>query len=100
MIECTTDGEKCGFQCTSYDGTSGKKIIIEEGENLWKAHDRLDEEGIWCDSCREDERPLRKGFHDMHGLGLGKKAFDKKNWKKFVEKVNCINDSCKEDGRC
>jgi len=82
---CTVDSELCGFKCTGYNGS-----------HIWeKLHQLVD--SIECDMCREHAKNLMSGLHDHINSGLGEKIFDEKNYNKFVNEVNCVYDSRKND---
>lgn len=86
--KCSIETERCGFSCTGYDGSHRWKIL----------HDTVDK--IECDTCREHAKSLMSGLHDHVNAGLGEKIFDLKNYKKFVDEVNCVYQSCVNEGRC
>ena len=88
MPECNLKNEVCGFRCTGYDG----KEVWKELHNLPKKID--------CESCSEHADSLFKGLHDSVNVGLGKKPFDAKNYKKFVDEVQCGYNSCVAKGNC
>ena len=90
---CSIESETCGFKCTAWDG------VLENGKSAWKEIDKVIE-SIPCDTCKEHAKPVMSGVHDLVNVGLGEKPFDEKNFKKFVNEVNCVYDKCKEDGRC
>ena len=88
MVECHISKETCGFRCTGYDG--GK---------VWsKLHAAVEE--IECEECQHHGRGLISGVHDLVNVGLGKTAYDKKNFAKFADEVACAYSKCKMDGRC
>lgn len=80
--------ERCGGQCTGYDGSE-----------IWKERKQANSK-ISCDICRDKAEKLEIFTHDIVNARLGKKIFDKKNWDDHVSIVNCVNDSCKKEGRC
>ena len=88
MTECQIVNEKCGGQCTGYDGSE-----------IWKEREQANAK-ISCDICRDKAEKLETFTHDIVNARLGKKIFNKKNWDEHVEIVNCVNDSCKKEGRC
>lgn len=57
------------------------------GPQYWEAFHKL-ANMIPCSICRNDAIPLEIFKHDIVNLSLGKKVFDKENWKKLVTKVN------------
>jgi len=80
--------ERCGGQCTGYDGAE-----------VWKEREQANSK-ITCDICRDKAEKLETFTHDIVNARLGKKIFDKNNWDEHVQIVNCVNDSCKKEGRC
>ena len=83
--------ETCGYSCTGFSG--------EVAHRVWKKlHDAVEE--IDCTSCRDHARLTMRGVHDLVNLGIGEKAFDKKNFNRFADEVKCVHDRCKADGRC
>ena len=88
MTECQISMERCGGQCTGYDGTQ-----------IWKERQQVNSK-ISCDACRDKAEKLEIFTHDIVNARLGKKIFNKKNWDEHVDIVNCVNDSCKKEGRC
>ncbi|MEE9215753.1 MAG: hypothetical protein V3U54_13440 [Thermodesulfobacteriota bacterium] len=88
MTECTISMERCGGQCTGYDGSA-----------VWKEREQANAK-ITCDNCRGKAEKLEVFTHDIVNGRIGKKIFDKKNWDEHVQIVNCVNDSCKKEGRC
>ena len=99
---CSIDKEICGFRCTSYDGSIGSDITIKKGSNAWDGLRKVVNDGVWCDSCRDDGLRKVNGLQDIVNLGIGEntKPFDAKNLKKFVDEVNCAYDTCKKRGNC
>jgi len=87
-MSCTIKDESCGVKCTGY-----------EGGEVWKKIDK-DVDSIPCDECKSHGKILVSGIRDVVSLGLGRKAHDPKNFDKFVKEVNCINNTCKKEGRC
>lgn len=74
--------EKCGFKCTGADFSHVWNIIHDpKGPILSK---------IDCESCNQHAQELFKFIHDMVNLGLGKKAFDIKNYNKILGQANCV----------
>ena len=93
MKSCSIESETCGFKCTEWDG------ILENGKSAWKEiHNIVD--SIPCESCREHAKPVMSGVHDFVNVGLGQKPHDDKNFKKFVNEINCVYDECVKSGRC
>ena len=87
-MDCDIKGEQCSFRCTGYVG--GKVW-----RDMESAIDRID-----CEECRDHGGQLLSGIHDVVNVGLGKPAFNKSNFRKFVSEVNCVYDKCLKDGRC
>jgi len=88
LTECTIAQEKCEGECTGYDGSG-----------VWEKRKQVNST-IECDRCRDKAEKLETFTHDIVNGRLGKKIFDKKNWDDHVDIVNCVNDSCKKEGRC
>ena len=100
MKSCSIDSETCGFQCTEYDGTVAQDIKIKKGSNMWDARRKLNEEGIWCDSCKEHGNKIESKDHDVVTVGLGGKPFDETNMRKQITEEICVYNTCVESGRC
>lgn len=88
MTECTIKTERCGGLCTGYDGSK-----------IWEERKKINSK-IECESCKEEAGNLETFTHDIVNARLGKKVFDKNNFHKFVDIVNCTANSCKKEGRC
>ena len=88
MPECDLKNETCGFRCTGF-----------EGGEIWKEIHAIPKK-IECESCAEHTTSIFNGVHDMVNAGLGKKAFDKSNFNKFADEVECVRARCQEEGRC
>ena len=85
---CSIASETCGFQCTNYSGA-----------HVWKKlHAAV--ESIECGQCQEHAVKMMKGLHDTVNAGLGEKIYDKKNFRQFVNEVNCVYNACVERGHC
>ena len=87
-MSCTIKKEKCGTKCTGYNGGQ-----------VWRQIDKA-VNGIECGECKSHGQSLVSGIRDTVSLGLGRKAHDPKNFKKFVDEVNCNYNTCKKEGRC
>lgn len=85
---CTLAGERCGFQCTGYDG-----------QRIWEKRMKITE-SIKCKTCKIHAVKNESAVHDHTSVGLGKKPYDLKNYKRFIQEVNCVYEACKKDGRC
>ena len=57
-------------------------------------------EGIECETCRDHAVKAFSGFHDFINAGLGEEIYDRRNFKQFVDEVQCAYNSCKAAGRC
>lgn len=88
MTECNLKSETCGFKCTGYDGG-----------NIWNEIHKIPKK-IECESCADHAKDILNGVHDLVNAGLGKKTFDKKNFNKFADEVQCVRDKCKRENRC
>ena len=88
LVECSMSREQCGFRCTGYDGG-----------RVWKqVHSAAD--GIECEECRQHGKDLFSFAHDIVNLGLGKDAYDRRNFHKILKEANCVASKCLIDGRC
>lgn len=78
-MKCDLKNEKCGFSCTGADFSS-----------VWaEIHGPLLEK-IDCESCHDHAKELFIFLHDVVNIGLGKPAFDDKNFKKIYKQIKCI----------
>ena len=87
-MSCEIKNEKCGGSCTGYNGSKNwakRRALIKE---------------IDCESCNEEANNLETFTHDVVNARLGKQIFNKPNFHKYVDIVNCVSFSCKKDGRC
>jgi len=96
-MSCQIKNEICGGKCTSYDGTISKDILIKKNSNAWDARRRIINEGIWCESCRDDANKLETFDHDVVNARIGKTIQDKQNFKKHFDMIKCI---CNKTGVC
>lgn len=87
-MECSIKTERCGGLCTGYDGS-----------HIWKQRRQLVKK-IECETCRDEADKLETFTHDIVNARLGKPVYDKQNFHKFVEVVNCAANTCKKEGRC
>ena len=86
MSECTIKAETCGGKCTGY-----------KGSHIWKKLEK-DVNSVECDNCRDEGKDKLTFMHDTVNAQLGKKIFDKRNFKKQVKAIECI---CKNNpGLC
>lgn len=80
MTECKIEGERCGFQCTGADFS-----------HVWKKlHNDLLKE-IDCEACHDHAKELFSFIHDVVNLGLGKPAYDAKNFNKIFKQIKCVS---------
>jgi len=87
-MSCDLKNERCGFKCTGY-----------EGSKVWSKLHALPKE-IDCQECSAHSDSLFKGLHDHVNVNLGKVPFNKPNYKKFVQEVQCGYNTCVKEGRC
>jgi len=86
LSECTIKEEKCGGKCTGY-----------EGSHIWKKMEK-DVNGIECETCRDSGKEKLTFMHDTINAQLGKPIFNKKNFRKQAQAIECI---CKNNpGLC
>jgi len=86
LAECEIKDERCGGQCTGYDG-----------KHIWKRMEK-NVNDIECDTCRDKGKEKLTFMHDMVNAQLGKKIFNKNNFKKQAKEIECI---CKNNpGLC
>ena len=98
---CNLKSESCGSKCTGYDGTMGKTVTIPKNSNAWDGLRKVVQDGVWCDTCRDDGVKRLSGLQDAVNLSIGEKsAFNAKNFNDFADWVKCTRDACKKDGRC
>ena len=88
MTSCDLKNEACGGICTGYDGSK-----------VWEKRRKLIDE-IDCESCNEEAHKLETFTHDIVNARLGKKVYDKENFHKFVDVVNCVSLTCRKNGNC
>ena len=86
-MECKIDGEKCGFQCTGADFS-----------HVWKELHTTVLQKIDCEACHDHAKELFSFIHDVVNLGLGKPAFDEKNFRKIFKQVKCVSKTLGEHG--
>lgn len=101
--KCSITKELCqGFQCTGYDGTIAKDIIIKKDSNAWDALTKVVDEGVWCDSCKEDGKKRLSAMHDIVSLGIGerKTPFNPNNLRTVMQEMTCVYEKCKMRGDC
>ena len=79
-MQCNIKDEKCGFQCT---GADFSKVWQELHTTLLNKID--------CESCHEHAKELFSFIHDVVNLGLGKPAFDVKNFNKIYKQIQCVS---------
>jgi len=79
-LSCEIKGELCGGKCTGYDGSK-----------IWEKRMKINE-GIECETCRDEAIKLEKFSHDIVNARIGKKIFDKPNFKKHVQIIKCLCD--------
>ena len=87
-MSCDLKNEVCGAKCTGYDGAK----VWEKIHNIPKEID--------CETCAAHADELFTGVHDVVNIGLGKKAHNPMNLKKFMTEVNCVYNKCVETGQC
>lgn len=80
--------ETCGFRCTGY-----------QGQKVWAKLHNLPKD-IDCQECSNHADLLFKGLHDHVNIGLGKQAYNPKNFTKFAKEVQCSYNSCVKSGQC
>ena len=85
MESCKEDGASCGFHCTGY-----------EGAGIWKKIHSIPKE-IDCEECSYHAKFELEGLHDHVNAGLGKPIYNKEQYRKWVDEVNC---ACKRSGVC
>jgi len=81
MPECTIKEETCGGLCTGFDGS---KIWRERMAQI------KDPKKYECLTCQDEAEKQEIFTHDIVNAKLGKKIFDKSNFKKQAAAVNCI----------
>ena len=77
-MECNLKNEICGFSCTGFEG----KMIWQKLEKTVKEID--------CDTCRDHALELISFWHDLVNMGLGKPAFNEKNFNKIYNQIQCV----------
>ena len=87
-MDCSIDGESCGFSCTGF-----------EGSDIWEARRKVTE-AIGCESCRDHALADESAYHDVVNVGLGKRPYDLKNLLRYRDQIDCVVDRCVADGRC
>jgi len=87
-MSCDLKNETCGYSCTGYDGSK-----------VWAKFHAIPKE-VECEVCRDHTKSGFSGYHDLVNAGLGKKVFDKTNFNKFADEVECVRNKCRADGRC
>lgn len=92
---CTVEKEK-GGKCTGYDGTLDKDIKLSKGDNAWDSLHRVIEEGVWCESCKNDGLKGLSAWHDVVNITIGEttKAHNPKNLLQFQNRVNQAVQAC------
>ena len=72
---------------------------MNNGKNAWDEIKRV-VKTIPCGTCKDEGLKNVSGLQDHTNVSLGEKPFDKNNYIKFVDKVNCVFNECKKSGRC
>jgi len=75
LISCLSNKVAPNFTCTGYDGSKVWKEIHQ-------IHNKID-----CGHCADHAKILFLGVHDHVNIGLGKPAFDPKNYHWFAKEV-------------
>jgi len=88
MPECEIVGERCGFECTGYDGS-----------HVWEKWEQ-DAKEIECEKCSDHAQKWVSFSHDHFNLGLGKQAFDPSNYHQVFQEAECVRNKCIAEGRC
>jgi len=87
-MSCDLKNEVCEFKCTGY-----------EGSKVWEKLHKIPNE-IECEECKSHAKRGLMGYHDLVNAGLGKTLFDKKNFNRFANEVECVRKKCKLNGTC
>jgi len=67
---------------------------------MWDARRKLNNDGIWCESCLEHANKIESATHDVVTTGLGGKPHDEKNMKTVIQEMKCAFNTCVDSGRC
>jgi len=91
MATCLISKENCGFTCTGADFS-----------DTWKQlHNKIvPEMKKRCFNCGSHAEQIFKGDHDHVNAGLGKRPFDKENYKKDMKERICVYNACVARGEC
>jgi len=79
----------CGFKNTGADYS-----------HVWDDINRLIDQKVDCEECNAHGHEAINGLRDHIKAGIGKKPHILKNYKRFVDEINCVYNKCVSEGRC